>query len=415
VPDKTLQALGSVVKLLILDVDGVLTDGGLYYDHEGNVTKRFNVQDGLGIKIAQSFGLDIAVITGLKHGAVEKRVRELGITEYHAGHVDKVPLMDAIRGRLNLERSAVAYLGDDWVDAGVMGAVGLPMAVSNAQPEITSECDASFTVDGHNAMGQVIGVKVMDKCIEKAKKHGVCFATVNHASQYGFGGYYAMYAADRDMIGFTICNSPNLVAAFGGSTEMLGTNPLSVSIPAGKHTSLVVDMATSVVAKGKIALAMKEGKAIPDTWALDKNGNPTTDPVAANSGVLLPMGGPKGYGLALIIDVICSCLAGANNSRQIPRMFEDPKDPSNVGYFMGAIDISKFVPVDEFKRRADSMFDELKAAPVAHGFKEIMIPGEIEYNSTVKGKEEGIDLSDAVCNDFKAMAEKYGVKWPVEK
>jgi len=136
VPDKALLALGNSVKLLILDVDGVLTDGGLYYDHEGHVTKRFNVQDGLGIKIAQSFGLDIAVITGLTHGAVEKRVRELGITEYHAGHVDKVPLMDAIRGRLGLERSEVAYLGDDWVDAGVMGAVGFPMAVANAQPEI---------------------------------------------------------------------------------------------------------------------------------------------------------------------------------------------------------------------------------------------------------------------------------------
>ncbi|MDP2848012.1 MAG: HAD-IIIA family hydrolase [Humidesulfovibrio sp.] len=135
-PDDALLALGSGVKLLILDVDGVLTDGGLYYDHEGNVTKRFNVQDGLGIKIAQSFGLDIAVITGLKHRAVELRVQELGITEYHAGHVDKVPLMDAIRERLGLERSEVAYLGDDWVDVGIMGAVGLPMAVPNAQPEI---------------------------------------------------------------------------------------------------------------------------------------------------------------------------------------------------------------------------------------------------------------------------------------
>ena len=136
-PDnKVLLKCGCGIKLLILDVDGVLTDGGLYYDHEGNVTKRFNVQDGLGIKIAQSFGLNIAVITGLKHGAVEKRVRELGIAEYHAGHVDKVPLMDAIRGRLGLERTEIAYLGDDWVDAGVMGAVGLPMAVANAQPEI---------------------------------------------------------------------------------------------------------------------------------------------------------------------------------------------------------------------------------------------------------------------------------------
>jgi len=134
--DPAILALAREIRLLILDVDGVLTDGGLYYDLHGNVTKRFHVQDGLGIKIAQSFGLGLAVITGLNHGAVEKRVRELGIVEYHAGHVDKVPLMEAIRGRFGCELAQIAYLGDDWVDAGVMRVVGLPMAVANAQPEI---------------------------------------------------------------------------------------------------------------------------------------------------------------------------------------------------------------------------------------------------------------------------------------
>ena len=154
---RKVQELGRGVKLLILDVDGVLTDGGLYYDHQGNVTKRFNVQDGLGIKIAQANGLEVAVITGLNHGAVEKRVQELGIREYHAGHTDKVPLMDAIRGRLGLERSQVAYLGDDWVDAGVMQAVGLPMAVANAQPEILALARwTSRLSGGHGAVREAI-------------------------------------------------------------------------------------------------------------------------------------------------------------------------------------------------------------------------------------------------------------------
>lgn len=156
-PDKQLASLGARVKLLILDVDGVLTDGGLYYDHLGNVTKRFNVQDGLGIKIAQSFGLEIAVITGLNHGAVEKRVRELGIKEYHAGHVDKVPLMDGICERLGFARSEAAYLGDDWVDAGVMQAVGLPMAVANAQPEIIGLAKwVSKKPGGHGAVREAV-------------------------------------------------------------------------------------------------------------------------------------------------------------------------------------------------------------------------------------------------------------------
>jgi 3-deoxy-D-manno-octulosonate 8-phosphate phosphatase (KDO 8-P phosphatase) len=135
---RPVEELAAGVKLLILDVDGVLTDGGLYYDAEGRVSKRFNVQDGLGIKLAQSLGLGVAVITGLNQGAVAHRVRELGITEYHAGHVAKVPLMLEICGRQGCSPQEVAYLGDDWVDAGVMRQVGLPMAVKNAQPEILS-------------------------------------------------------------------------------------------------------------------------------------------------------------------------------------------------------------------------------------------------------------------------------------
>lgn len=130
------EELARHIRLLILDVDGVLTDGGLYYDHAGNVTKRFNVQDGLGIKLAQAADLEVAVITGLNHASVETRVRELGIREYHAGHVDKAKLLEDMCQARGLVPAQVAYLGDDWVDAGIMQRVGLPMAVPNAQPEI---------------------------------------------------------------------------------------------------------------------------------------------------------------------------------------------------------------------------------------------------------------------------------------
>jgi 3-deoxy-D-manno-octulosonate 8-phosphate phosphatase (KDO 8-P phosphatase) len=133
---KTASELAKNVRALVLDVDGVLTDGGLYYDAHGGVTKRFHVQDGLGIKLAQAAGIEVAVITGLSHEAVETRVRELGIREYHHGHVDKLPLLERVRYSLGLELHQMAYLGDDWVDAGPMRVVGLPMAVANAQPEI---------------------------------------------------------------------------------------------------------------------------------------------------------------------------------------------------------------------------------------------------------------------------------------
>lgn len=145
------------IVLLILDVDGVLTDGGLYYDDQGRVTKRFNVQDGLGIKMAQSVGLQFAVISGLDAPAVAARVKQLGITEYHAGHTRKAPLIRGICERNQLDLAQVAYLGDDWVDATALRMVGLPMAVANAQPEIKEL--AAWTTQargGHGAAREAI-------------------------------------------------------------------------------------------------------------------------------------------------------------------------------------------------------------------------------------------------------------------
>jgi LDH2 family malate/lactate/ureidoglycolate dehydrogenase len=292
---------------------------------------------------------------------------------------------------------------------GYITRIELGITSATAQPTMTMDHGAVFAMNGNNGMGSTIGSATMKECIRRAKNFGVSFATVNNASHYGFGGYYAMMASKENMIGFTICNTPALVAPFGGANAMIGTNPLSVAIPAGKHPDLVMDMATSMVAKGKIALALKEGKSIPDNWALDSNGNPTTDPAAANTGALMPLGGAKGYALALIIDVICSCLAGGKNSRQIQRMFENPTEPSGVGYFMGAIDISKFLDVEEFKARTDTMFDEIKAGKPAPGFHEIMIPGEIEYNLTQKNKLEGIEISDATLKEFQHISESYHV------
>lgn len=281
-----------------------------------------------------------------------------------------------------------------------------------AEPTITATAPGTFTVDGNNGMGTTVAWKSMNACIERAKETGVAFAAVRNASHHGFGGYYVMHAADNGMIGFEVCNTPALVAPFGGAVPMLGTNPMSVAIPAGKHPMLVLDMATSLVAKGKIALAMKEGKPIPADWALDKDGNRTTDPFAANIGALLPFGGPKGYAIGLIIDVLCSCLAGANDSCHIPRVFENLEEPSNIGYFMGVFDISKFVPLDEFKERVDALFDNLKTCPPSEGSSGVMIPGEIEANAAAKNRAEGLELSEPVLKEFLELAEKYGVAYP---
>lgn len=282
-----------------------------------------------------------------------------------------------------------------------------------AQPTIERDQGAVFSVNGNNGMGSTIGTAVMEECIVRARQYGSGFATVRNASHYGFGGFYAMKAARENMIGLSICNTPALVAPFGGACAMLGTNPLSIAIPSGKYPDLVLDMATSTVAKGKIALALKEGRSIPDTWALDAHGNPTTDPNLANAGTLTPLGGAKGYALSLIISVLCSCMAGGKSDLHMQRMFEDPTEPSEVGYFMGAIDISKFVDLEIFQARTDILYQELKNSPAAPGFQEIMLPGEIEYNLTAKNLQSGIDISDAILKELKLLSDRYQVSMDI--
>jgi len=283
-------------------------------------------------------------------------------------------------------------------------------ASTGSEMEIVETSSSTLVVDAKRAVGMSAAMTVMEKCMEKAKESGCCFATVNNGCHYGFGGYFPMKAAEEGFIGFCVANGPSMVAPFGGADPVLSTNPISVAIP-GSKTMFVMDMATSLVAKGKISLALKEGKSIPEGWALDKDGNPTTDPAAANVGVLLPMGGPKGYGLGLMVSLLTCALANSDFDTQIPRFWEQPEIPTNIGYFMGAIDISKFLPLEQFKANADMIFKVLKETRTAPGFSEVMIPGEIEDNLTKKNMEEGIDLSEATLKEFKELSERYGVEY----
>lgn len=295
---------------------------------------------------------------------------------------------------------------------GYCDRLAIGTASTGAEIEIVETSPSALVVDAKRAVGMSAAMTVMEKCIENAKKTGACFATVKNGCHFGFGGYFPMKAAEQGMIGFCVANCPAMVAPFGGADAMLGTNPISVVIPAGEYPDVVLDMATSLVAKGKISLALKEGKSIPEGWALDKDGNPTTDPAAANVGVLLPAGGPKGYGLALMVSLLAGALSGADCDAKLPRFWEEPEIPSNIGYFMGAIDVSKFMPLEMFKANVDAILKSLKESRPAPGFKEVMIPGEIEYNLTRKNEAEGIELSEATLRDFKALSDQFGVDYP---
>ena len=286
------------------------------------------------------------------------------------------------------------------------------VVLAGQKPTITNEASTTLIIDANNGTGSSIGIQVMDICIERAREFGCCFASVTHANHFGIAAYFTMHAATQGMIGIAMSNCPASVVPTGGAEPMFGTNPLSIAIPAGRYDPLVLDMATSVVAQGKVILAAKEGKSIPDTWAVDSAGNPTTNPHMALKGAMLPFGGPKGYAIALIIEILCSVLSGALSSRHINNFWNDFNNPQNLGWFMGAFDISHFISLDIFEDRIDELLSDIKKIQPANGFKEVFIPGEIEAILAREALVRGIKLSDAVVDDLKKLSIDYGINWP---
>ncbi|MDW7657935.1 MAG: Ldh family oxidoreductase [Bacillota bacterium] len=280
------------------------------------------------------------------------------------------------------------------------------------KPSILNDAPTTLLVDANNGTGSSVGIQVMDLCMERARTYGSCFAAVRQANHFGIASYFTQHAARNGMIGIAMSNCPASVVPTGGRKPMFGTNPLSVAIPAGSYEPFVLDMATSTVAQGKVILADKEGKSIPDSWAVDPQGNPTTVPSEALKGAMLPFGGPKGYAIGFIIEILCSALSGAFNSREINNFWKDFENPQNLGWFMGVFNIASFVPREQFHDRIDQLFADIKACPPTPGNQEVFIPGEIEQRGVERRLKEGIELGDAVVADLIDLGKEYAVSWP---
>lgn len=274
---------------------------------------------------------------------------------------------------------------------------------------IVAESETTAAYDGQNALGQVVGTYAMRKAIEKAESMGVGLVTVNNSNHYGTAAFYAMMALERDMIGFSVTNSPSLMAPFGGKKVFLGTNPLAIAVPAGEEKPFVLDLATSVVARGAVILAAKKGDPIPPTWAVNEEGEPTTDPKEALKGALMPLGGHKGFGLAMAIEILSAALAGGPFGPHVGELYNNPNTPQAVSHFFAAFKVENFRPVADFKAEVDAMIREVKAQPLAKGFSKIMVAGEPEHLTEADRRINGIPLSDAVINDLKKMADQADV------
>lgn len=298
------------------------------------------------------------------------------------------------------------------------GAIRLPIYIKriqlglvNPRPnlETIQETEATAVIDGDFGLGQLSSFRAMELAIKKAAATGIAAVGVRKSHHFGAAAYYAQMALNQDMIGISCTNSPPVMPAPGGAQEVVGNNPIAFAVPAGKEMPLVLDMACSLVAQGKVMLAMKKGEKIPEGWATDSQGIPTTDPVKGLKGFLLPFGGHKGYGLAMIIEALAGALTGAAVGKHVTSIYNDLQNKQNSGHFFIAIKVEKFIDPEFFKGIIDNFIQETKSTPLAPGVKEVFMPGEIEFLTAGKRKAEGIPMTAAVINDLVKMAEDAGV------
>lgn len=281
----------------------------------------------------------------------------------------------------------------------------------NPKPDIKiiDESDSVLVLDGDDGLGQVVGAKALELGIPKAKKSGGLYIGVKRSSHFGTGAFFVKKGLEQNFITYAMSNAPATMAPWGGKEPYFGTNPYAYGIPAGVNKPIILDMATSVVARGKVILAEKRGESIPEGWAIDKDGKPTTNSKAALDGSVLPFGGPKGYAISLMIDVMSGVLTGAGFGPHINQIYGDYDKSQNVGHFFQLIDVNKFMPEEEFKDRIDQMINEIKASSKADGVEEIFLPGEIEENIEADRLKNGITLPQDVYEEIKQVGAELGV------
>jgi LDH2 family malate/lactate/ureidoglycolate dehydrogenase len=279
----------------------------------------------------------------------------------------------------------------------------------HAEIEVVAQTEAMALIDGRNNFGAVIGSKALELSLQRAKQYGASIIGVKNSNHFGTCAYYALKAVRENCALLVMSNASQTMPPTGGIRPFIGTNPLAVGVPAGEEQPFILDMATSVVARGKIIVSAQKNEPIPPGWAIDKDGNPTEDPHAALVGSVLPVGGAKGYGLSMFIDILSGVLTGAGFGKYVNNMYENWEQPQNVGHLFITIDIDRFLPIALFKARMDTYIRELKAEPKAPGVQEILIPGEIEHRLTVERQQYGIKLSAKLVQELQEMGRKYGI------
>ena len=277
----------------------------------------------------------------------------------------------------------------------------------NPRPNIvkTRENETSVSYDCDNGHGIVAVNMAYDEILPKARKYGIAIATGRHSANIGCGHYYGARAARDGVIIMLCCNTYRFMAPFGGSEKLLGTNPIIVGVPTGSEPPLILDMSTSLVAMGKVQDAMRERRPVPAEWGLDRDGKPTTE--ANKIYTLRPVGGYKGYGLAVMVDMFAGALAGASLQNEIGDVYK--MQPEDTGFSLIMIDPSVFMPIEEFTARTDEYCRVMKSSKKAEGAEEIFMPGEIECRKYQSFMASGFELTAAQGREMVGLAARVGL------
>lgn len=295
----------------------------------------------------------------------------------------------------------------------------------NATPNIKvlHETPSTASIDADAALGLVSAPKAMQMAIDKAKQVGSGWVSIGNSNHFGIAAYHAMMALEHDMIGFAFTNASPLVAPTHSMERLLGTNPMCYAIPGGKEQPVIVDMATSAAANGKLEIAQRKGEQVPSGWVQDKDGKYTTDPHALKAGgALLPLGSDrhggshKGYGLSAVVDIFSAVLSGANYGPWVPPFVSflplaDDMPGKGLGHFVGAMRVDGFRPVEEYKENIDKWIRRFKTSTPVEGYDRVIVPGEPEFEIERERKISGIPLLQPVIDDLMKVGDQLGVEF----
>jgi ureidoglycolate dehydrogenase (NAD+) len=295
----------------------------------------------------------------------------------------------------------------------------LQRRLTNPTPRMVFEQQrtAAGVLDADLGLGHIAAFRAMEHAVRLARSSGVATVLVRNSNHFGAAAYYTMWAAEQNCIGMVWSPAEAAVVPFGGRTKFFGTNPIAISGPSGnEYPGFTIDMATSVVAGGKLVAAGKFHQTIPVGWAIDQEGRAVTEPAADDrtllSYALLPMSGAKGYGLATMVEWTASLLPGMPWGPRIVRKMEDRDHPAPIGHYVQAIDVEAFMPLEEYRRSVDEFCAALKNVPPAQGFTEVLLPGEPERRTAERRAREGCPLPAYVVRELSDLAKELGVPMP---